>query len=205
MSRKWGLAIAAACAAVVGASGAAAKGADRLAALEAKVAELQAKDDIREMFNRYGFTADTGDARGWSEVWAPHAVYDSVNGQMTGRERFYASIEDPNGVHKREIEGKGSLHTTGALTIRVTGQTAWAEGHTLVWVRDGTTWRPYTLSYNHWDLRKANGRWEIVRRKSRPVAPGMAGQVLTAWKSADGARGASTDPGGRAMDPESQR
>jgi hypothetical protein len=158
---------------------------DRLAALEAKVQDLEAKEEIRELFNRYGFTADTGDAKGWSEVWAKDAVYDGAAGQITGREAFYNSIADPNGVHKREIEGKGSLHTTGSLTIRVNGDTAWAEGPTLVWVRtDQGGYRVFTLSYNHWDLRRAEGRWEIVRRLSRPVAPGNAPQVFTAWKTA---------------------
>jgi ketosteroid isomerase-like protein len=157
---------------------------NRLAALEAEVSDLKAKDEIREMFNLYGFTADTGDARGWSEVWAPDAVYDGVGGKMAGREQFKASIDDPNGVHKQQIEGKGSLHTTGPLTIRVKGDTAWAEGHTLVWVREGTNWRPFTLSYNHWDLKRIDGRWRIARRFSRPVSPGAAGQVFTGWKSA---------------------
>lgn len=166
------------------AGAAAARPANRLAALEAEVAELRAKDEIREMFNLYGFTADTGDAKGWSEVWAPDAVYDGVGGKMAGREQFRASIEDPNGVHKREIEGKGSLHTTGPLTIRVKGDEAWAEGHTLVWVRDGANWRPFTLSYNHWDLKLIDGRWRIAKRFSRPVSPGMAGQVFTAWRNA---------------------
>jgi hypothetical protein len=158
---------------------------DRLAKLEAEIADLRAKDEIREMFNLYGFTADTGDAKGWSEVWAPDAVYDGVGGKMAGRERFRASIEDPDGVHKRQIEGKGSLHTTGPLTIRIHGNEAWAEGHTLVWVRDGTGWKPFTLSYNHWDLKRIDGRWRIARRLSRPVSPGAAGQVFTAWRSAD--------------------
>jgi ketosteroid isomerase-like protein len=167
----------------LGARAAPAPAPDRMAALEAKVDELQAKDEIRELFNRYGFTADTGDAKGWSEVWAKDAVYDGAGGRIVGREAFFHSIEDPNGVHKREIEGKGSLHTTGALTIRVTGDTAWAEGATLVWVRnDAGGYRPFTLSYNHWDLRRADGRWEIVHRLSRPVAPGNAPQVFTAWR-----------------------
>jgi hypothetical protein len=172
------------CAALTG-SAAAAKAPDRLAALEAQVAELKAKDEIREMFNRYGFTADTGDAKGWSEVWDKDAVYDGVGGRMSGRQEFFNSIEDPNGVHKREIEGKGSLHTTGSLTIRVAGDTAWAEGPTLVWVRDGANWRPFTLSYNHWDLKKVEGRWRIAKRLSRPVSPGNAAQVFTSWRTAD--------------------
>jgi hypothetical protein len=158
---------------------------DRLAALEARLADLEAREQIREMFSRYGFTADTGDAKGWSEVWAKDAVYDSANGQMSGRETFFKSIADPNGVHKQQIEGKGSLHTTGQLMIRVDGAKAWAEGPTLVWVRtDDGGYKIFTLSYNHWDLRKADGRWEIVRRMSRPVAPKNSGQVYTAWRTA---------------------
>jgi ketosteroid isomerase-like protein len=156
------------------------------ASLEASVQDLKAKDEIREMFNRYGFTADTGDAEGWSKVWAKDAVYESAMGTMTGREAFRQSIADPKGVHKTQIEGKGSLHTTGPLTIRVNGESAWAEGYTLVWVRtDDGGYKIFTLSYNHWDLSRAVGHWEIARRISRPVAPGNAAKVLTAWRNAD--------------------
>jgi hypothetical protein len=158
---------------------------DRIAALEKRLADLEAREQIRELFSRYGFTADTGDAKGWSEVWAKDAVYDSANGQIRGREAFFHSIEDPNGVHKQQIEGKGSLHTTGQLMIRVDGDKAWAEGPTLVWVRtDEGGYKIFTLSYNHWDLAKTGGRWEIVKRISRPVAPKNAPQVFTAWRTA---------------------
>ena len=157
----------------------------RLERLEAEHAELKAKDEIRELFNLYGFTADCGDAKGYSRVWAEDAVYESQRGRMTGREAFRVGIEDPEGIHKREIEGKGSLHTTGSLTIRVDGDTAWAEGHTLVWVgQDAGGYRIFTLSYNHWDLERRDGRWEITRRISRPVAPDNAGKVFTAWRTA---------------------
>jgi hypothetical protein len=166
------------------AAAASAAGHDRVAALEARLADLEAKDQIRELFNRYGFTADTGDAKGWSEVWAKDAVYDHLGGAMSGRESFYNSIADPNGTHKQEIEGKGSLHTTGALTIRVDGDKAWAEGSTLVWVKRDAGYAIYTLSYNHWDLHRVGpGHWEIVRRMSRPVAPGNAKDVYTAWRT----------------------
>jgi len=157
---------------------------DRIAVLEAKVAELQAREEIRELFSRYGLSADTGDARAWSEVWAREGVYDGAGGRIQGRQAFFDAIEDPQATHKREIEGKGSLHTTGSLMIRVNGDDAWAEGPTLVWVGEGEGYRIYSLSYNHWDLHKTDGRWEIVRRMSRPVAPGNAGQVFRAWQTA---------------------
>jgi hypothetical protein len=155
---------------------------DGLGALEARIATLEAKEEIRELFSRYGFTADTGEAKGWSETWSENAVYERGGTTMSGRAAFFRSIDDPEGTHKREIEGKGSVHTTGPLMIHVAGTKAWAEGPALVWVRSGQGYAVYALSYNHWDLQRNGGRWEIVRRIGQPVAPGVASKVLTAWR-----------------------
>jgi hypothetical protein len=157
---------------------------DRLAALEERLVTLEAKEEIRDLFSRYGFTADTGDAKGWSEVWSENAIYERGGGAaIKGRAAFFQSIDDPNGVHKREIEGKGSVHTTGPLMIRVHGAKAWAEGPALVWTRSGQGYAVYALSYNHWELEKNAGRWEIVRRSGRSVAPGTATEVLKSWRA----------------------
>ena len=64
---------------------------------------------------------------------------------MSGRAAFFRSIEDPEGTHKREIEGKGSVHTTGPLIIHVAGAKAWAEGPALVWIRSGQGYGVYAL------------------------------------------------------------
>jgi hypothetical protein len=153
-----------------------------VAALESRLATLEAKEEIRELFSLYGFAADTGDAKGWSEIWAENGVYERGGTTMKGRAAFFKSIEDPEGAHKRQIEGKGSVHTTGPLMIQVAGTKAWAEGPALVWIRSERGYEPYALSYNHWDLEKNAGRWEIVRRIGRPVAPGVASDVLKAWR-----------------------
>lgn len=154
-----------------------------LSELRDTVADLRAREDIRELLHRYGFAADIGDALTWSRTYAADGVYDGAGGQISGRGQFYAALDDPGGTHKREIESHGSLHTVGGLIIRVDGQRAWAEGHALVWVRAGGGYRVYSLTYNHWDLARTAGSWEITRRVSRPVAPGAARQVLTEWAS----------------------
>jgi hypothetical protein len=148
-----------------------------------QVTGLTAREEIRELLCTYGFAADTGSAREWSQTYAPDGVYENIAGTMTGRASFAQAIDDPDGVHKRDIESKGSLHTHGPIMIRVSGDEAWAEGPTLVWTRGEPGWSPYALSYNHWDLRRRAGRWEVTRRLSRPVAPGQAGPVLTAWRT----------------------
>jgi SnoaL-like domain len=155
---------------------------DSLAELAARVTE--AREEIRELFNRYGFAADTGDAKGWSEVWADNGRFEMQGVTIEGRANFFRSIDDPEGVHKQKIESRGSLHTTGGVTIGINGDEAWAEGSALVWVKGEGGYRPFTLSYNHWDLKKTNGRWEIVRRVARPVAPDNALIVYKSWQAA---------------------
>ena len=151
--------------------------------VEERLRILEAKEEIRDLFNRYGFAADTGEAQTWSEVWASDAVYERADAQIRGRDAFRKSIDDPAGAHKLQIEGPGSLHTTGPIMIEVTGDTAWAEGPALVWVRNQEGYSVYTLSYNHWDLERRDGRWEIVRRIGRPVAPNNAKIVYRSWKT----------------------
>jgi len=156
---------------------------DRIAALEARLQELEDKEAIREVLNAYNFSADTGDARGYAEIFTEDAVFDMGRARMEGRQRFHDAIADPEGTHKLAIEGKGSMHTVGPTTIRVEGEKAWAEGPTMVWVRDGDSFRVFTASYNHWDLEKRDGRWEIARRIARAVSPGRAAEVWTAWRT----------------------
>jgi SnoaL-like domain len=156
----------------------------QVTALADQVTGLTAREEIRDLLCRYGFAADTGSAREWSETYAPDGVYENIAGTMTGRASFAQAIDDPDGVHKQQIESHGSLHTHGPIMIRVSGNEAWAEGPTLVWTREEQGWRPFALSYNHWDLRRRAGRWEVSRRLSRPVAPAQAREVLTAWRTA---------------------
>jgi hypothetical protein len=159
----------------------------RLEALEKKVPILEAINEIQDVFNRYGFSADSGNARGWSEVWAENGVYE-LGGKpfIQGREAFFNAIEDPTGPHKVDIENLGSLHVTGSAMIHTDGDdTAWAEGWTCVLARTDETNRNYgiyTLKYNHWDLqRNKDGRWEIVRRNALPVAPRSAYKIYRNW------------------------
>jgi hypothetical protein len=155
-----------------------------LSELRSVVADLSAREEIRELLYRYGFAADTGDALTWSHTYAADGIYDGVDRKIVGRDQFYAALDDPEDTHKRDIESRGSLHTVGGLTIRVNGRGAWAEGHALVWVRAEEGYRVYSLTYNHWDLQRTSGMWEITRRVSRPVAPGGARSVLTSWVNA---------------------
>jgi hypothetical protein len=156
----------------------------KISELEKRLNGLEAKEQIRELLHRYGFAADTGDAKAWSEVWNEHAVYERGGETViSGRAAFFTAIEDPHGTHKVEIENRGSLHSINPVTVEVNGDRAWAEGSTLVWVCRDRGYDVYTLSHNHWDFAKTRDKWEIVRRISRPVGPGTAKLVYTNWRA----------------------
>lgn len=155
---------------------------DRLAALEARLQEAEDREAIREVLNAYNFAADTGDARGYAETFTENAVFDMGRARMEGRASFETAIADPAGTHKVAIEGKGSMHTVGPVTIRVDGLKAWAEGPTMVWVRDGEAFKVFTASYNHWDFEKTDGRWAMSHRRARQMSPGKAVEVWASWR-----------------------
>jgi uncharacterized protein (TIGR02246 family) len=156
---------------------------DRIAALEKRLQELEDKEAIREVFNTYGFAADTGNAKAYAETFTEDGVFDLGRSQNVGRDAFERGIADPEGFHKQGIESKGSLHTTGAVTIRVDGLRAWAEGPTMVWIRDGATFKVFAAAYNHWDLDKVDGRWEVSKRTARSVGPDRAAQIWTHYQT----------------------
>jgi hypothetical protein len=149
------------------------------------VFDLRAREEIRELLNSYAFSADTGDAKAWSETYAVDGVYDGSSAHIVGRTEFFDALDNPDGAHKREIESRGCLHTIGSLTIRINGTQAWAEGPSIVWVlgQDQVP-RVYSMSYNHWDMARNGERWEVALRRSRPVAPGNARAVYESWSSA---------------------
>jgi len=156
----------------------------RIDALEARLQESEDREAIRELFNRYNFAADTGNAQAFAETYAQDGVFSTGRGEVAGQAAFLQMIEDPDGVHKTQIEAKGSLHTIGSLTIRIDGDRAWAEGASVVWIREDKAFRAYVAAYNHWDLKKTDGRWAVTRREARTVSPGKAKEVLRSYVNA---------------------
>jgi hypothetical protein len=154
-----------------------------VAELSSRLQKLETIEEIRDLFSRYAMTADTGDSRAWSELWSVDCVFEPHGYVRYGRREMFEANSDPNGIHKRDIEGQGSLHTTLPSIIQISGDSAWVEGSATVWIKDDEVYRPFTMTYCHWDLVRRDGRWQIKYRKTRPVAPDNAREVWTHWKS----------------------
>ena len=69
------------------------------------------------------------------------------------------------------------------MMIRVNGNTAWAEGYDVIFVREGDGYVPYTCGYLHWEFEKKDGRWFLSLRRRRAVGGDeWGGKVMKAYR-----------------------
>jgi hypothetical protein len=157
---------------------------ERLAAVEARLSLLEDKEKIRRCLARYGFDADLGRSEEYLAIWSEDGLYDLDGGQLKGEAALREMISSPTGHHKSQIENR-SMHAVGNLFIEISGDVAWAEGYSIVWVRGPDGHQPKTAGYNHWDFRRKGAGWLMTRRLRREVGgPVWGGEVIQSYLNA---------------------
>jgi SnoaL-like domain len=137
--------------------------------LELRVAALEDRERIREVLSAYGFNADLGRATEYVNLFASEGVYDTGEVKIVGHGQLREMIASPTGHHKVSIEGPGSQHIVLNLFIRVNGDTAWAEGYSVVLVSRPEGFVAHTAGYNHWDFERSGADWVISLRRRTVV------------------------------------
>lgn len=150
----------------------------RLAALEARLAELEDREAIRNLVASYGPLADSGDAAGVAALWAEDGVYAVGGfGENAGREAVAALIRAP--FHQQLMQD-GCAHTLGPVYIRIDGGRALAIGYSVVFRRAGEGFEAWRVSANRWELEKREGRWQVSRRRNALLDGDAAARALLA-------------------------
>jgi uncharacterized protein (TIGR02246 family) len=148
----------------------------RLAALEARLAELEDREAIRNLVASYGPLADSGDAAGVASLWAEDGVYAVGGyGENAGREAVAALINAP--FHQQLMQD-GCAHALGPVHIRIDGERALAIGYSVVFRRTGERFEAWRVSANRWELEKREGRWQVRRRRNALLDGDTAARAL---------------------------
>jgi uncharacterized protein (TIGR02246 family) len=142
-----------------------------LAAMQAELAELQAREQIRELFTDYGRTLDNRDWAGFGALYATDSEYvgGGGSGAARGPEAIAAQLE-------RQITTNSTganLHVYSNEKITVSGDTATAQSRGAFFVADANG-QPLPLifaTYND-ELVKETGRWKFKRREVLGDLPG---------------------------------
>ncbi len=146
-----------------------------LGALQAQVAELQAKDEIRELFTAYGRTLDSRDFAAFGALYATDGEYvgGGASGTAHGQEEIAALLER---LITTNATG-ANLHTYSNEKIDVSGDTAMAISRGAFYVQDATG-GPQALifaTYNDSFVRE-DGRWKFQRREVIGDIPGPSNE-----------------------------
>jgi hypothetical protein len=133
---------------------------ERLAALESKLHEFEAKEEIREVLFKFCRGVDRNDQECISEVYHPEAVAD--HGE------FVIRIEDMPARYGPALPGQvGNMHLLGNIFIELDGDVAFTESYFLA-VRQldregGSSTRIRGGRYVD-RFERRNGRWKILER-----------------------------------------
>jgi hypothetical protein len=158
----------------------------RIEALEARLALVEDQEKIRRLLARYAYNADVGRTDEYMGVWAEGGVYDLGTARHDGKAEIRGMMTSPSGVHKADVENR-SLHTVCNLFIQVEGQTAWAEGYSVVFVRGPDGINAYSAGYNHWDFVRDGDGWLMTLRLRRAVGgPEWGGETLKGYLTVSG-------------------
>ncbi|MER7015268.1 nuclear transport factor 2 family protein [Saccharopolyspora sp. NPDC000359] len=138
--------------------------ADRLAAVEARLRQLEDQQEIAQLIASYGPLVDSGSAEAVADLWEPDGVYDVDGRCMNGREEIAAMVTGKH--HQGWIEG-GCAHFLGPAHVAVDGDDAVAVGHSLMVVRRDERFVVHRATAHRWVLRRSPGGWRVTRRTSR--------------------------------------
>ncbi|MFD4422898.1 nuclear transport factor 2 family protein [Agromyces sp. NPDC058484] len=148
----------------------------RLAAVEARVAELEALEAIRDLISRYGPAADACDASAIAALWTSDGAYAFDDTVLTG-EQLAGLVELDT---HRELVDAGCAHVLTAPRIDLDGDRAVAVCHSIVFKRSDDAWLPARVSANRWELVHTRSGWLVERRVNRLLNGAEAARALLA-------------------------
>lgn len=161
----------------------------RLAALEARLRELEDEREIRELLARYGYYADAPLDEEYFGLFTDDCVMDVSAGRgddpyavvrWEGLDAMRRFLRERTAQHDNGFSGR-SFHVQGNnLAVKVTGDDAVANGYSIILHQDGPALKLLSASLNEWAFRREDGRWKIRMRRRRMAGAPDAATLLRA-------------------------
>jgi uncharacterized protein (TIGR02246 family) len=137
-----------------------------VAALAARLRELEDRAEIAQLATRYGPAVDVGDPSAAAALWVEDGVYAAPPYAVwTGREEIAGMVA---GGHQDLIRA-GAGHVLTPLHVELAGDEAYGWNHAM-----NVQWREaeghfvvFRLSANEWHFRREPVGWRVVSRVNR--------------------------------------
>lgn len=146
--------------------------------IEARLAVLEDREEIRSLIARYGPLADAGDAVGVASLWTAGGTYDiGTHGVHRGRAAIAALLD---GDEHRALVTGGVAHVLSAPVVELIGDQATAWTHSCVFRHTGNGWAPHRVAANRWHLVLTTEGWRVAERVNRLLDGNAGGPDLFA-------------------------
>ena len=158
----------------------------RIAALEARIQELEDDRGIRDTLSRYGFTADGCKDEDFVDLYTEDGAIRIARGkrggadfagegwtEWTDKEGIRTFITHPQGHHSPRLYGK-SMHLQGNnLVTDIDGDEAVARSYQVAIAADENGVQVLSAGNNTWQMRKVDGKWLIKERRGAYLGDNM--------------------------------
>jgi SnoaL-like domain len=138
-----------------------------LAAVERRLADLEAHDQVLAAIARYSTSVDAGEADATAEVFSENGSYSFTLGAGTATLEGRDDVRDMvlGDMHQGIILG-GAGHVMGLPLVEVDGNVATATGHSMLVRFDAGVvgFHVARLSANRWELTRTAAGWQVDRR-----------------------------------------
>jgi hypothetical protein len=141
----------------------------QVAALTARLTQLEDVVEISQLVARYGPSVDSGSAKATADLWEEDGVFDAIKAiRMEGRAQIEGMVESRG--HQALILN-GCAHVLTAPVVTVRGDEARGRNYAL-----NIRWDPAAdrfwvarVSANSWDLRRTPKGWRVKERINWPL------------------------------------
>jgi len=137
----------------------------RLAALAARVLELEDREAIRNLIASYGPAVDSGDTVRAGDAWSAKGGYDIDGfGVIEGPAAVTALMD---GASHQDLIAGGAAHVLSPIEIALSGDRATAVGYSCVFRWTGEGFEAFRVAANRWTLVRVGEGWRIETRVNR--------------------------------------
>jgi hypothetical protein len=149
---------------------------DRLAALEARLRQLEDRAEIFQLMASYGPAVDSCQEREVAALWIADGVYDTDGHCFVGSDEVGKLVD---GDMHRAFVSAGSAHVISLPHLVIDGDSAVATGYSRVYICKGKHHEVARASSNRWEFVRTAQGWRVKRRVNRRlVGSGESRQVL---------------------------
>lgn len=138
---------------------------DRIAALEARLTQIEDELAIHRLLATYGPLADAGLGVEAAALWTSDGAYEP--GGVTRAEGTAALEAIYFGDRHQGLINRGSMHMTAPVQVTTDGDNAQAVGYSLLVLNGPDGFRLARAAINRWTLARTECGWRIVERMNR--------------------------------------